>query len=45
MSHPIVFLQEAREEFDKAADWYENRQTGLGARFTHGQRRPGTDRE
>jgi plasmid stabilization system protein ParE len=34
MSHPIVFLQEAREEFDQAADWYEGPQIGLGTRFT-----------
>lgn len=34
MSHPLVFLPEARGEFDAAADFYEARQTGLGARFT-----------
>jgi len=34
MSHPLVFLQEARDEFDEAANFYENRQTGLGTRFT-----------
>ena len=34
MSREIVFLPEAREEFDTDADWYENRQAGLGARFT-----------
>lgn len=30
----LVFLPEAREEFDAAVDWYEERRTGLGARFT-----------
>jgi plasmid stabilization system protein ParE len=34
MSRQLVFLPEAREEFDRAADWYEGRQTGLGTRFT-----------
>lgn len=34
MSLPVVFLPEARDEFDNAADWYENRQTGAGAKFT-----------
>lgn len=30
----LVFLPEARAEFDHGADWYEDRQTGLGVRFT-----------
>lgn len=34
MSFPIVFLPEAREEFDSAANWYENRKKGLGRAFT-----------
>lgn len=34
MSHQLVFLQEARDEFDTAADFYEGRQTGLGVRLT-----------
>lgn len=34
MSLPIVFLPEARTEFDQDANWYENRKSGLGARFT-----------
>ena len=35
MSRLIVFLPEARVEFDQDADWYENRQAGLGAKFTN----------
>lgn len=34
MTLPIVFRRAARGEFDEAADWYEQRQPGLGARFT-----------
>lgn len=34
MSLPIVFRPDARAEFDDAADWYEQRQPGLGATFT-----------
>jgi hypothetical protein len=30
MSRPIVFLLEARAEFDNDADWYENRLHGSG---------------
>jgi toxin ParE1/3/4 len=33
MSLPIRFLPEARDEFDAAADWYEQRQAGLGVAF------------
>jgi len=33
MSLPIVFRRVARAEFDKAADWYNDRQIGLGAMF------------
>jgi hypothetical protein len=33
MSQPIVFRPAARAEFDDAGDWYEQRQTGLGAAF------------
>jgi hypothetical protein len=33
MSVPVVFRRIARGEFDDAADWYEQRQTGLGAAF------------
>jgi toxin ParE1/3/4 len=34
MNMPTVFRHAARAEFDEAADWYEQRRTGLGARFT-----------
>ena len=34
MSHHLVFLPEARAEFDADADWYEDRQGCLGTRFT-----------
>ncbi len=34
MSLPIVFHRAARIEFDDAADWYEQRRTGLGRTFT-----------
>lgn len=30
---PIRLLPEARDEFDSAVDWYEQRQPGLGADF------------
>ncbi len=33
MSLPLILLDEARAEFDDSHDWYEARQTGLGARF------------
>jgi plasmid stabilization system protein ParE len=33
MTLPIRFLPEARDEFDRAADWYEHRQAGLGTAF------------
>jgi plasmid stabilization system protein ParE len=33
MSLPIRFLPEARDEFDAAFDWYEQRQVGLGVAF------------
>jgi plasmid stabilization system protein ParE len=33
MSLPIRFLPEAKAEFDDAADWYEQQQTGLGVDF------------
>lgn len=32
MSIPVVFRRAARAEFDDAADWYEQRQSGLGAK-------------
>jgi plasmid stabilization system protein ParE len=31
---PIVFRQASRNEFDAAADWYEQRRAGRGAGFT-----------
>jgi toxin ParE1/3/4 len=34
MNLPIVFRRAARAEFDDAADWYEQRQAGLGDAFT-----------
>lgn len=34
MSLPIAFRRVARTEFDAAADWYEQRRSGLGVRFT-----------
>ncbi|MGC1274016.1 MAG: type II toxin-antitoxin system RelE/ParE family toxin [Planctomycetaceae bacterium] len=34
MNLAIDFLRSARAEFDSAADWYEERQTGLGPEFT-----------
>ena len=33
MSLPVAFLPEAREEFDSAIEWYENRKKGLGVAF------------
>lgn len=33
MSLPVIFRRTARREFDDAADWYEHRRAGLGARF------------
>lgn len=34
MSLPVTFLRIARVEFDNAANWYEQRRSGLGAAFT-----------
>ena len=39
MSVRVVFRREARTEFDEAAGWYEQRQSGLGARFTRAVQR------
>jgi plasmid stabilization system protein ParE len=33
MTLPIRFLPEAKDEFDAAADWYEQRRPGLGVTF------------
>ena len=33
MSLPVILLPEARQEFDDAYDWYENRRAGLGETF------------
>ena len=33
MTLPVVFLDEARAEFDSAADWYNAQKPGLGVRF------------
>jgi len=33
MSFPIRFLPEARDEYDAAADYYEQQQAGLGGDF------------
>ena len=33
MKRPIVLRHEARVEFDEAADWYEQRRSGLGGEF------------
>src|SRR5262245_52810411 len=33
MSPPIRFLPEARDEYDQAADWYEQQRPGLGVDF------------
>ncbi len=34
MSLSVIFRRVARNEFDDAADWYEQRLAGLGAAFT-----------
>jgi plasmid stabilization system protein ParE len=34
MSLPLIFRPSARNEFDAAADWYEQQRAGLGAKFT-----------
>jgi plasmid stabilization system protein ParE len=34
MSLPIVFHRAARNEFDEAADWYDQRRPGRGTKFT-----------
>lgn len=31
--HSIKFLEDARIEFQEAAEWYETRRDGLGGRF------------
>jgi plasmid stabilization system protein ParE len=33
VSLPIIFLPEARAEFDDAYDWYESQRAGLGEAF------------
>lgn len=33
MTLPIIFLDDARAEFDEAADWYEQQKPGLGVDF------------
>jgi hypothetical protein len=33
VSLPIIFLPEARAEFDEAYDWYEQQRPGLGEAF------------
>jgi toxin ParE1/3/4 len=33
MSLPLRIEVDARQDFDKAADWYEEKQTGLGLEF------------
>lgn len=33
MNLPVILTPEARSDFDRAADWYED-QAGLGLRFT-----------
>jgi plasmid stabilization system protein ParE len=33
MSLPLVLRRAARKEFDAAADWYEQRRSGLGPQF------------
>jgi toxin ParE1/3/4 len=35
MTLPIRLLPEARAEFDAAADWYEQRRSGLGIEFVN----------
>lgn len=39
MNRSILFRHVARTEFDAAADWYEHRRRGLGAKFTVAVRR------
>jgi len=34
MNLPVVLRRQARQEYDEAANWYEARRPGLGARFT-----------
>ncbi len=34
MNRPVVFRRQARLEYGEAADWYEDRRAGLGAKFT-----------
>lgn len=34
MSTPVILRRLAQAEFDDAADWYEQRQTGRGGLFT-----------
>ena len=34
MTSKVVFRRAARAEFDSAALWYEERQSGLGSQFT-----------
>ncbi len=31
--HTVKFLEDARIEFQEAAEWYETRRNGLGGRF------------
>ena len=33
MTLTVIFIDEAREEFDAAADWYNAKKRGLGTRF------------
>ncbi len=33
MTQPVIFRQQARLEFDEAADWYEQERAGLGPQF------------
>jgi toxin ParE1/3/4 len=33
MTFPLRLLPEAKDEFDAAADWYEQQQSGLGVDF------------
>jgi plasmid stabilization system protein ParE len=35
VSLPIIFLPEARAEFDEAYDWYEGQRAGLGEAFSN----------
>jgi toxin ParE1/3/4 len=34
MSLPVIFRRAAQAEFDDSANWYEQRQAGLGQAFT-----------